>query len=133
MDLILVDDNKSFLEALSFFIEKKLRYKVIAQFTSPIDFVASKQIRTADCILLDIEMPEMNGIKAAREILKDNKDIKFIAVTNHIEEAYMHDLISAGFKGCVFKNSLFEKLEEAIKVVTSGRYFFPKDIKIIRG
>lgn len=132
MDLIIVDDNKSFLEALSFFVETKLDCKVVESFSSPLDLINYKHIRSVDCILVDIEMPELNGIETARKILEHSKEAKFIAITNHVEKAYMHDLIGAGFKGCVFKNNLFEELKGAIEVVTQNGYFFPKGIKILR-
>jgi DNA-binding NarL/FixJ family response regulator len=132
MDLIIVDDNKKFLEALSFFVSRKLKHKVLAEYDSPLDFIESPYIRVADCILLDIEMPGMNGIETAKKILKDDRETKFIAVTNHIEKAYMLDLICAGFMGCVFKNTLFDKLEEAIINVVEKKYYFPDGIKLNR-
>ena len=130
MDIIIVDDNKNFLEAASLFIETRLGYIVLDRFESPLHLFNSKNIHKADCILMDIEMPDLNGIEAAKMILKDFNKLKFIAITNHSEKVYLEQLICVGFKGCVFKNNLFKQLPKAIDKVVSGKLFFPNDIKI---
>ena len=75
-------------------------------------------------------MPEMNGIEATKRALWKDKDIKVIAVTNYQDKAYLKTLISAGFRGCVFKNNVFEELESALKKVYEMKFYFPKDIQL---
>lgn len=129
MNIIIVDDSKTFLEASSLFVETKLGHKVIAQFNSPLDFLKYRYIHEADCVLIDIEMPEMNGMDSAKAVLNENNLVKFIAITNHFEKSYMKELIMLGFKGCVYKNELFKNLSKAITEVTNGSLFFPDNIK----
>lgn len=79
---------------------------------------------------MDIMMPELNGIEATKNLLLQNPKTKVIAVTMHAEKAYLAELIKAGFKGCIFKNKLFEEIKTAITKVKNNKLYFPVDIKI---
>lgn len=130
MDLIIVDDNKQFRESIEIYIQMRLNHNIVACYENGIDFLDSITTLKADIILMDIEMPEMNGIDATKQALWSNRDLKVIAVTNYQDQAYLLNLISAGFKGCVFKNAVFEELEKALKTVQKNNYYFPKNIPI---
>lgn len=128
MRLIIVDDSNQFRESICFFSEVKLGHEITASYVSPIPLINPEKIIDADIILMDIEMPDMNGIEATKKILRNNHTRKIIAVTNHQEKAYLEDLIRAGFRGCVFKNNIFDELQSALKAVINNRLYFPKNI-----
>jgi len=130
MKIIIVDDNIQFRESMEMYLNMRLNHNVIASYDNPISFLESIEMYQADIILMDIEMPEMNGIEATKQALWKDKDIKIIAVTNYQDMAYLRTLISAGFKGCVFKNSVFEELENALEKVSKQNFYFPKDIQL---
>lgn len=130
MKIIIVDDNIQFRESLSFFLEVKLGYEVEGCFDSAIPLTQEGWHSNADIILMDIEMPDLNGIEATKTILRHNHFRKIIAVTNHQEKAYLEDLIGAGFKGCVFKNNIFDELSKALTTVKNNRFYYPRDIAI---
>ena len=132
MKVIVVDNNKVFLDAIVFFLEEKLNYKVIACFESGIELLESNQLYVADVILLDIEMPLLNGFETAKKLLETNSYLKIIAVTNHSEKAYLEDLIFTGFKGCVFKNKVFDLLEDVLQKVKKDGYSFPDNVNLKR-
>lgn len=130
MKLIIVDDNIQFRESMEIYLNMRLGHKVISSYDSPLSFLDSNELYKADIILMDIEMPGMNGIEATKRALWKDKDIKIIAVTNYQDKAYLKTLISAGFKGCVFKNSVFEELNIALNKVYKQKFYFPKDIQL---
>ena len=130
MKFIVVDDNKTFREGIKYYLECILSYEVIGVACDGEEFLKMENIHEADIILMDIEMPKLNGIEAAKKALWDNTTIKFIAITNYIDRAYLLDLISVGFKACVFKSNIYEELEEAILKVLNKKFYFPKGIKL---
>ncbi len=132
MKLILVDDNTTFLESLKHFVEGALNHEVIASYTTAKSLLQEKVYAKADLILMDIEMPELNGIEATRKLIWKLSDLKIIAITNYQDKAYLTELIGAGFKGCIFKDQVFDQLQKAINEVNSSKIYFPKNIHFDR-
>lgn len=130
MKLIVVDDNKSFLEAVTFFLEEKLHYNVIDQFSSGGDLLSSSKLNQADIILLDIEMPDMNGFEVAKRLLYRYHHLKLVAVTNHSDSVFLNDLIGSGFRGFVPKNTVFDHMSKVLTEVHNNSYSFPTNLKL---
>ena len=128
MKLILVDDNKEFLENLEFFIEQKLGHSVIASYTNGMDFYKDISKFKPDIILMDISMPGADGYTITKMVNWNNVHLKVIAVTMFTNKAYLQKLIGAGFKGCVYKSNVFRDLPVAINEVHKGLYYWPSDI-----
>ncbi len=129
MKIIIVDDNKAFLEGIKYYLQKDQRVEIIGEANSGKEFLNLKNIHQADIILMDIQMPEINGIKAAKRVLWNMNYLKIIAITMFKEKAYLKELIEAGFKGCVFKNEIYERLPLVIEKVMNDNICFPEDIR----
>lgn len=127
--IYLVDDSDSFRKSLKLYIEDVLKYKVVGESTNGKDFLETI-LNHVDIVLMDIEMPEMNGIDATKRMLWEYPDTKFIAVSYYKDKLYLEKLIKAGFKGCVFKQDVYSSLDLAIKKVLNGKLFFPEDLKL---
>ena len=79
-------------------------------------------------ILLDIEMPKMNGIVTAEEALKRYPDLKIITLSMYGDEDYYFKMVSLGVKGFILKNSEIKEVAAAIEtVVGGGSYFFHRN------
>lgn len=130
MKLIVVDDNHSFLEAITFFLQEKLCIDVIEKFESGVELLKSKKITEADIILLDIEMPDMSGLEVAKQLLYHHKNAKLVAITNHNDKVFLDDLIYSGFKGFVPKNTVFDDMEKILLNVAKNVYSFPNQMKL---
>ncbi len=130
MNLIIVDDNEMFREFLRDFLTNKLQHLVIAEATSGEEFLKLENIHDADIILMDIDMQLVNGLVATKKILYLHSKLKVIAITLLIEEIFLEQLLEIGFKGCVFKTDIFEKLQTALYEVNHDRLFYPENIKI---
>ena len=130
LKIIIVDDNETFRKGLKFYIENIMLYEIIEEFANGEDFINSDNHSSADIILLDIDMPKVDGIKAAKEVLWRYNELKIMAITNYYEKAYLTELMGAGFKGCVFKQNIYDELGKAIDDVINNKMFFPEDIKV---
>jgi len=130
MRTMIVDDNKSFREALKYTLNRKSDYKVVAEAENGKQALELLRKNRPDLILMDIEMPVMNGIEATKLILWKNPKIIVIAVTMYQDKAYLTELIGAGFKACIFKNNIDNELSEAINCIKGGSIYMPTDIKL---
>ena len=129
MKIFLVDDNDHFRKTLRFFLENHLNYEISGELSNGKEFLEQSFI-DADIILMDINMPEINGLETTKLGMWKNKSYKIIAVSQYKESVDLQQLISAGFKGFVSKVDVFRDLETAIKTVVAGKLFFPDDIKL---
>jgi DNA-binding NarL/FixJ family response regulator len=128
MRIIIADDNRPFREALKIFVEKELNFQVISECENGFDLVNNNKLVEADILLVDIEMPVYSGIEALKQIIRKKSWVKAIAITNYFEKAYLKDLVTTGFKGCVFKDSIYMDISKAIHKVHNGGLYFPKNI-----
>lgn len=130
MKIIIVDDSKSFRKGLKYFLQKEYQYEVISEANNGIEFLKLQNVHQANIILMDIQMPELNGIKATKNALWQSNYLKIIAITMYEDRAYLSELIGAGFKGCVIKNRIYEDLPAAIDRVSQGKLYFPVSLKL---
>ena len=81
-----------------------------------------------DVILLDIEMPKMNGIVTAEEALKRYPDLKIITLSMYGDEDYYFKMVSLGVKGFILKNSEIKEVAAAIETVVGGGSYFSQEL-----
>ena len=131
LKIIVVDDNKTFLSGIIFYLEHILLHEVIGFSINGKEFLDQKEkFSNADIILMDVQMPEFDGIEATKIFMSFYHKAKVIAVTNYPDIVYLRELINAGFKGCVFKTRIYEDLPVGIDTVLKGNLFFPVNIKL---
>lgn len=126
--VILVDDHNLFRESLSFLLSKLKNIDVIAQAENGEIFLKLLNNHKPDIVLMDINMPIMDGIEATKKGLEKYPDLKVIALSMNGDEAYYYKMIHAGAKGFVLKKASSEELEEAIESVMSGNDFFSPEL-----
>jgi DNA-binding NarL/FixJ family response regulator len=130
LKFILVDDNHEFRQGLKALLETEFSAKVIAEASNGKEFLELSNHRLADIIIMDLMMPEKDGIAATKPFIWKSPYAKVIAVTMHNDNAYLQQLIEAGFKGCIFKNNIFTEIKIAVETVMSGQFYFSENIKI---
>lgn len=128
--IIIADDNIQFRSGLRFYIETILKHFVVAEAKDGKELIQIARTTKADILLVDISMPKINGIDAAREHLLNYSLHKIIAITSYEEQTYLNELIEAGIKGCVFKKDIYDHLKLAIARVMMDELYFPKNISI---
>jgi DNA-binding NarL/FixJ family response regulator len=112
---MIVDDSAAFRDAIRHLLSKNNAYHIVAEAENGKTAIEMMKQHTPELILMDIEMPVMNGIEATKLLLKNNKDLKIIAITAHEERLYIDDIANAGFIAFIYKNQVFDQLENAIE------------------
>jgi len=128
LKVILVDDNESFRKALKNVLEKRYHIQIIGEASCGREFKKLTNLHLAHIILMDVMMPDIDGITLTKSALWGDSHLKFIAITMHFDKVYLTSLIEAGFKGCVFKSNIFREIPNAIQTVMSGKLYFPASI-----
>jgi DNA-binding NarL/FixJ family response regulator len=126
IQIIVVDDNPTFLEGIRTFLEKEMDYEIMAVFSSGIEFLDNIADFDPDLVLLDIEMPELNGIETARRLNHYGLELKLVAITMYHDQIYIKQLVEAGFRGFVNKNKVSEQLHQVISIVMNDGLAFPE-------
>ncbi|MEN8120686.1 MAG: response regulator transcription factor [Bacteroidota bacterium] len=129
MRIMIVDDSQTFREAISHILSKNTAHQIVGEAENGKHAVEMFEKINPDLILMDIEMPVMNGINASKLILKKNKAVKIIAVSNYDEKLYLKEIIDAGLIGFVNKNKVFDQLEDAITHAYIGKLYIPNELK----
>jgi DNA-binding NarL/FixJ family response regulator len=131
-NIIIVDDHKIFRDGLIMLLNNFDFVSVVGQASNGEEFLELIDKVIPDIVLMDINMPKMNGIEATKQALKKYPEIKIIALTSFADDEYIEQMISAGVEGYMLKRSDIEDFEKAIKkVARGGSYFSSEIIKVI--
>ena len=124
----LVDDHSLFREGLKFLLSNCDFVSEIEESENGRTFLGKLEKSIPDLVLMDIQMPEIDGITASRMALEKYPDLKIIALSMFAEEEYYTKMIDVGVKGFLLKNSQFEDVQKAIVEVSEGNNFFSQEI-----
>ncbi|MEL7144929.1 MAG: response regulator transcription factor [Bacteroidota bacterium] len=126
--IILADDHKIITEGIANLLKKEADIKIEAIFHDGLSLMDYLPHHPVDLILLDIDMPMLNGIECAEKILKRNPDQKIAMLTMHGEKALIIRLIEMGVKGYFIKTIEQDELILAIRKICAGNEYFPADV-----
>lgn len=118
--ILIVDDHQIFIDGLSVLLQQFSEVSVVGSACSANEAVSKTIALKPDLVLMDIQMPDKDGIAATREILKQLPQTKIIALTSANESIYIKKMLEAGASGYVLKNIDREELEQVIKKVIGG-------------
>ncbi|WP_320113671.1 response regulator transcription factor [Draconibacterium orientale] len=131
-NIIIVDDHKIFRDGLILLLSNFDFVSVVGEAANGEEFLKLIENVEPDMVLMDINMPKMNGIEATKQALKKYPELKVIALTSFADDEYIEQMISAGVEGYMLKRSDIEDFEKAIKkVADGGSYFSAEIIKVI--
>jgi DNA-binding NarL/FixJ family response regulator len=130
--IVVADDHKIMREGLKALIEKQPDMEVAAEAQDGLTTTKLARKLLPHIIIMDIGMPEMNGIDATREIVAENKDVKIIALSMHSDRRFVLEMLKAGASGYLLKDSAFEELVTAVHTVITGQpYLSPRITDIV--
>ncbi|MBU0486428.1 MAG: response regulator transcription factor [Bacteroidetes bacterium] len=128
IDIYVVDDHEIFRDGLVLVLSGIPGFSVIGHCSSGRDFLNVLDGIKPDIVLMDIEMPVMNGIDAVQMAISRYPDLKILALSMFGEEEYLHEMINAGAQGFVLKNISKEDLERAIYAVVEGKNYYSEEL-----
>jgi DNA-binding NarL/FixJ family response regulator len=126
--IIITDDHQLFRNGLKILLNAFPEFEVTGEASNGEEFLKLIRENPADIALMDINMPEMDGIEATRKALKICPGIEIIALSMYGEEEYYYKMVDAGAKGFVLKDSDITEVREAILTVRKGGSFFSQEL-----
>ena len=125
--IVLADDHVLVREGLKSLLERE-HFQVVAEASDGQEAVKLIETHHPDIAILDISMPTLNGIDAARGLTRSAPKTKVILLTQHEEEQYIHEALESGVKGYVLKNQVANDLIQAIRQVGRGEFYLSPGI-----
>ena len=125
--IIIVDDHQLFREGVKRILDFENTFEIVAEGDDGGDVMGLYEQHKPDVVLMDINMPRMNGVDATENLMKEYPDAKVIILSIHDDESYVSHALKTGALGYMLKEMDAEAIIQAIKVVAAGgSYLHPK-------
>lgn len=124
----IADDHKIVLEGLTSLIESEANIEVVGKALNGQKLLEVLKTITVDVVVVDIEMPIMNGIEATRSILKEYPTVKVLVLTMYNTIGFIRKIAETGAHGYILKNKGKEELVEAIETVYEGKKYYGEEV-----
>jgi two-component system, NarL family, response regulator NreC len=121
--VLLAEDHETVRQGLRLLIDQQRDMTVVDEVANGRLAVERARTGDPDVVVMDISMPEMNGLLATRELRRGCPALGIVALTRHDDEAYVQQLLAAGASGYVLKRSPSSELLAAIRAVANGRQY----------
>ncbi|MGM8215136.1 response regulator [Bacillaceae bacterium W0354] len=126
-DIVLIDDHKLFREGVKRILEFEKEFRVIAEGSDGSEAISLVEQYNPDIVIMDINMPNINGVEATRKLVNQYKDIRVIILSIHDDESYVTHALKSGALGYMLKEMDTDELVSAIRIVSEGgSYVHPK-------
>lgn len=126
--IFIADDHRIVREGLQSLVEKENDLEVVGMADNGRQALMLARRLKPDVVIMDIAMPELNGIDATRQIVDEVPGVKVIALSMHSEKQFVEGMLRAGVMGYLLKESAFEELIKAIRVVCAGKKYLSPDV-----
>jgi DNA-binding NarL/FixJ family response regulator len=126
--IIIADDHQLFRNGLKMLLEASPEFEITGEASNGEEFLKILRNCTADIVLMDINMPEMDGVEATRKGLKICPSLAVIALSMYGEEEYYYKMVDAGAKGFLLKDSDISEVKDAILTVKKGGSYFSQEL-----
>ncbi|VEI04994.1 response regulator [Kurthia zopfii] len=125
--IIIVDDHQLFREGVKRILDFENSFDVVAEGDDGIDTVRLYEEYSPDVVLMDINMPQMNGVEATEQLIEKYPEAKVIMLSIHDDESYVSHALKSGALGYMLKEMDADEIVNAIKIVAAGgSYLHPK-------
>ncbi|MHB9072916.1 MAG: response regulator [Desulfobaccales bacterium] len=126
--IIVVDDHKILRQGLRTLLAREADMEVVAEAEDGRHAVRLVRELSPQVVIMDVGMPDLNGIEATRQILQESPETKIIALSMHSDRRFVTNMIKAGASGYLLKDSAFEELATAIRVVMARKTYLSHEI-----
>jgi two-component system, NarL family, response regulator NreC len=126
--ILIADDHGIVREGLKFVLQQEPDVEVVGEAENGRETIRLAERLEPDVIVMDIGMPQLNGIDATAQILRRKPDSKVLILSMHEDEVYLLRALTAGVKGYLVKGSAFSDLPGAVRALMAGKCFFSPSI-----
>jgi DNA-binding NarL/FixJ family response regulator len=127
--VLLADDHQLLIDGLRPLLDRQPSIEVVGVANDGLEAAALARDRNPDIVLLDISMPSLNGVDAARRILRDQPGIKIIMLSMHDDRRFIKESLRVGACGYMLKESAASEVIAAIHAVQKGEFFFSQSVR----
>ena len=118
--ILIVDDHTVVRDGLSAMLGREDDFEVVGEAQNGLEGVEKATMLKPDVVLMDLRMPELDGVEAMRLIREQGPEINFLVLTTFDTDEYIYDAIEAGAKGFLLKDASREELFKAVRAVSRG-------------
>lgn len=126
--LLIADDHKVLLDGFLSIFEKETDIQVVATAENGLKVLELLKVNEVDICLLDINMPELNGVQTCRKIMKEYPSQKVVALSMYKQSSFVKRMKQNGAKGYLLKDDSAEEMLKAIRVVHEGGEYYSKQL-----
>jgi len=129
--ILLADDHTVMRAGLRLLLERQENFEVVGEASDGRQAVEIAAEQKPAVVVMDVAMPHLNGVEAARQILSRNPEIAIVMLSMHSDESYVLRSLKAGARAYLLKDSAEADLIAAIQAITEGRSFFSPGVRAL--
>ena len=126
--IVLAEDHSTVREGIKMLVNAQDDMQVIGEAGNGSAAIDTVRATRPDIVVMDVSMPEMNGLKATRKLKSEFPDLKILTLTRHADDSFLEQLIGAGASGYVLKQSAPAELINAIRAVSLGNAYLDSSL-----
>ena len=126
--VLIADDHKIMLAGLRSLLEKQTDFEVVGEAENGRKAVQMALEKTPDVVVMDVSMPDLNGIEATTQIVESLKETRVIALSMHSDKRFVMGMLRAGASGYLLKDCASQELANAIYQVAAGKKYLSPEI-----
>jgi len=128
LKIIIVDDHEFFRNGLKMVVNRLKYASVVGEASNGQEFIELQREKQADMVLLDLQMPIMNGIEASEIAIKEFPDLKIVILTMFDDEEYIDKMMDIGVHGFLLKNITKDLLDQALQSIAGGNSYYSPEL-----
>jgi two-component system, NarL family, response regulator NreC len=128
--LVIAEDHNALIEGIKLYLDKEEDIQLVGHANDGHALCNLVSLKKPDVVITDIRMPLMDGIAATQQIMKTEPSTKIIAFTMFDQDNAVRQMLNAGAKGYILKNSSLKELLHAVRTVSSGKNYFDPTLVI---
>jgi DNA-binding NarL/FixJ family response regulator len=126
--VLIAEDHRTVREGLEMILKAQPDIEVVGQAGDGQTAVEMAKALNPDIVIMDVSMPQLNGLKATRELQRSRPNVKVLTLTRHKDDGYLQQLLRAGVSGYVLKQSPSTELLHAIRAIAAGGQYLDSSL-----